>query len=350
MFTTVYVNWTVIRSAAILVWLVTIARLFAESDAELKTRIDRGQKEAERRASKLCEQLPGYESFKKEFTFGQPPYVGLVNGFPESIYAWIDTKRPRLVDAVWWWDPIDKSGKPKVDWNQLRTAYKDASRHVSTHSWLKDWKSAQRGRSIELHLFGTQIGETELEMKTAHIPAWKIAGFKGVPGYSFLLRRPDDSWIQVLFGRDDPRAVVTESFVRPRDGKTRHWLDKFDLFFHPKGRRGEMDKYLVISPTGEHELKTYGKAKGGSPRKMVPASYAGGDGSSFEKAIIIHASDEKSGVDAEYAYLKKHFPDYVTQSQSLKEHNGKAYDVLEFRTAGKKRVIHFDISSFFGRH
>lgn len=78
-------------------------------------------------------------------------------------------------------------------------------------------------------------------------------------------------------------------------------------------------------------------------------SYAGGDGSSFEKAVIIKGATEATGVKAEYAYLEKHFPGYRTEKQALGEHKGRMYDLIEIRTKEGKRLVVFDITDFFGK-
>lgn len=79
-------------------------------------------------------------------------------------------------------------------------------------------------------------------------------------------------------------------------------------------------------------------------------SYSGGDGSSFEKAIVIHGATEQTGVDAEYGYLAKHYPGSRSGKQSLTSHEKRNFDVLEFTTAeGKKMLIYFDITEFFGK-
>jgi hypothetical protein len=332
--------------------LVTAQPVFAHVTANSGATNYPPHGEAEATASKMIKELPGYdESFKKEFAFDKPPFVGGVNGFPFSIYAWIHTRQPRLVDSLWYWDPV-KAGKPEVDWNQFRAAYEDASQHLSAHSlWLTEWKRAERGRKLELHLFGTKIGESEFEMERCVLPDWKAARFRGQPGYSLLLRRPDDSWIHVLLGRDERRALVIESFVRPVNGRTPHWLDAFNVMFNPNGRRGEMDTYVVVLPSGEHELKTYPYARPApAPTPLVPPSYGGGDGSSVDTAVIIHAPDEKTGVRMEYDYVRRHFPGFKFKAQSLFLQVGKHgfYDKIEFRHGNKGRAIYFQISARAG--
>ncbi len=82
-------------------------------------------------------------------------------------------------------------------------------------------------------------------------------------------------------------------------------------------------------------------------RKMTVAS---GDGSSFEKAVVITETSEKQGVDAEYIWIRKTYPDAKTSSQSLTYHDKKPYDILHITTAdGKAMAVYFDISNFYGK-
>jgi len=84
--------------------------------------------------------------------------------------------------------------------------------------------------------------------------------------------------------------------------------------------------------------------------KDLAVSYSGGDGSSFEHAIIVKAPNEQTGVPAEYAYIARHYPGYHRGSQSLLGHGKRAFDVLEFTTKeGKKKTLYFDITSFLGK-
>ena len=79
-------------------------------------------------------------------------------------------------------------------------------------------------------------------------------------------------------------------------------------------------------------------------------TYSGGDGSSFEKSVVIHGATEQTGVDAEYAYLAKHYPGYRRGKQTLGSHENRQFDILEFTKAdGKKLTIFFDITEFFGK-
>jgi hypothetical protein len=77
----------------------------------------------------------------------------------------------------------------------------------------------------------------------------------------------------------------------------------------------------------------------------APVKYAGGDGSSFEDAVVVIGGTILSGPHAEYAYLERHFPGYECREQRVRQHKGRTFDVLQFTTtAGEKKVMHFDIS------
>ena len=66
--------------------------------------------------------------------------------------------------------------------------------------------------------------------------------------------------------------------------------------------------------------------------------------------MVVHASDELSGVQAEYAWVHSHYPGFERGGQALTECDSKPADRLDIRTAdGKEVSLYFDISSFFGK-
>ena len=88
----------------------------------------------------------------------------------------------------------------------------------------------------------------------------------------------------------------------------------------------------------------------GTLRAAPPISYAGGDGSTEEKAVVIKGGNEETGVAAEYAYLEKHHPGYQRGAQAAFSKGKRQYDRLSFTTAkGEQRTIFFDITDFFGK-
>ena len=80
------------------------------------------------------------------------------------------------------------------------------------------------------------------------------------------------------------------------------------------------------------------------------SSVPAGDGSSYENAIFIKKNNEKAGVDAEYVWIREHYPGSRTKMQALQVSNGKHYDVLTIVTGdGTEKQVYFDISNFFGK-
>ncbi len=80
-------------------------------------------------------------------------------------------------------------------------------------------------------------------------------------------------------------------------------------------------------------------------------TYAGGDGSSEAKAIVIvGAKDDFSATHAEYVYLGLHFPGYHFDSQALMSAGNKSYDLLAFADAQRKpHHLYFDITATLGK-
>jgi hypothetical protein len=75
------------------------------------------------------------------------------------------------------------------------------------------------------------------------------------------------------------------------------------------------------------------------------------DGTSFDKAIIIEEQTESKGVNAEYIWLKQHYPGYKLKNQSLSNYNKKPYDVMNIVTSeGENKNIYFDITNFYGKY
>lgn len=83
--------------------------------------------------------------------------------------------------------------------------------------------------------------------------------------------------------------------------------------------------------------------------------YAGGDGSSMEKAVrIIGAENSAQGVQAEYLYLTERFGmrgrDWSLEMQSLVKKEGKSFDVMMIALKDGRGInVYFDITEFFGK-
>lgn len=78
-----------------------------------------------------------------------------------------------------------------------------------------------------------------------------------------------------------------------------------------------------------------------------PVRYAGGDGSSYDNAVMILGANMLSGVVAERDYIQQRYPGCELRKQSLHEHDRRRFDLIEFVTvAGDEKLIYFDISAF----
>jgi len=77
-------------------------------------------------------------------------------------------------------------------------------------------------------------------------------------------------------------------------------------------------------------------------------TFGGGNGLSYNTAIIIHARDQISGFGSEFAYIKGHFRDYPYVMKERREvHNNKTYDVVTLASYNWQCcVVYFDVSEF----
>ncbi|RKD90182.1 putative periplasmic lipoprotein [Mangrovibacterium diazotrophicum] len=95
---------------------------------------------------------------------------------------------------------------------------------------------------------------------------------------------------------------------------------------------------------------TTNKLSNNAPSPENTTISSGRDGSSFEKAIVITEKSESKGVGAEYEWLRKNYPGYKSQGQSLTYDQKKPYDIIDIITSdGEAKSIYFDISNFFGK-
>jgi hypothetical protein len=90
------------------------------------------------------------------------------------------------------------------------------------------------------------------------------------------------------------------------------------------------------------------------PDKKQPNLFGGGNGDSFETAVIVNAENSFVGIEAEYAYVANQcggpHKDWNLESQGLREHGGKPYDVLTIAlSGGATRTFYFEIAKFFTR-
>lgn len=78
----------------------------------------------------------------------------------------------------------------------------------------------------------------------------------------------------------------------------------------------------------------------------------GGDGSSFEKAIIVHAASLPQAVLAGFEYIALRYGWFQISSGSIVHHKGKTYKVITYEdhkamgSPKPNRVFYFDVSEY----
>jgi hypothetical protein len=89
----------------------------------------------------------------------------------------------------------------------------------------------------------------------------------------------------------------------------------------------------------------------GSPARFEPgAPYAGGDGTSEEKAVLVEADNEEDGVLWERQWIFDHYGRFRRKSVGLAAANGRHYDVFVVELADhSEKTIFFDCTKFLGR-
>ncbi|HUI62284.1 MAG TPA: hypothetical protein VLX90_18805 [Steroidobacteraceae bacterium] len=84
--------------------------------------------------------------------------------------------------------------------------------------------------------------------------------------------------------------------------------------------------------------------------KPQQSRYGGGDGLSKQTAVVIRAGGEASATQAEYAWIKEHYPGSTPISQALTpwDTDGKRYERITIHaSSGDSVVLWFEISARF---
>jgi hypothetical protein len=88
-------------------------------------------------------------------------------------------------------------------------------------------------------------------------------------------------------------------------------------------------------------------APGSSAPKTQTAEAAG----TCEDPIVIHARNEHDGIQKEHDWIAEHYGYRGGFSQGLGQCKGKMADHIDFTTKdGRKVVVYFDISEWFGKY
>ena len=108
--------------------------------------------------------------------------------------------------------------------------------------------------------------------------------------------------------------------------------------------------FLIASEAPSLAVETDRAAVAVERREGVTIS--GGDGSSFDKAIVVHAASLPQAMLAGFEYIALRYNWFQITSGSLVRHNGKSYKVLTYqdhRAVGDpkpKRVFYFDVTEY----
>ncbi len=203
-------------------------------------------------ALRKAQRLAGHDEFAQQFTIEQVMQAA-INGLPESLLVIVRTNQVKLLDSAWWFDPICFF-RPRYDWYDFIDLFHHVDGLLTRHAWLAEWKSAGRGRVVELHAFGR--GPASADLGGEVLPIWHEAGFRGRPRYEVLARRGNQSWVRMYFNDDDPKLLISYSMDRPANPV--HWLDALDVAFHPRCRTDEPSaRYAVIEPDGTWQIREF---------------------------------------------------------------------------------------------
>ncbi|QMT40690.1 hypothetical protein [Neisseria shayeganii] len=104
---------------------------------------------------------------------------------------------------------------------------------------------------------------------------------------------------------------------------------------------------LVLGLTlGTAACATSSETAGPAPKPQTQQA----DGSSIERAVVIHEDDTRRGIAAENRWIQTNLPGCRKTGQALLQHNGGIYDQIRLRCAnGQTRAVYFDIRHFFGK-
>src|SRR4051812_16068557 len=71
-------------------------------------------------AARLSRQLDGYDWARSQFIFEQQRVYPSVQERPEYLELRFHQKGSNPIDSIHWYNPLDKRGQPKYDWNVFR--------------------------------------------------------------------------------------------------------------------------------------------------------------------------------------------------------------------------------------
>lgn len=108
---------------------------------------------------------------------------------------------------------------------------------------------------------------------------------------------------------------------------------------------------LVVGISSAWAGEATGAARPSLPAKLSHVTFAGSDGSSCKKAVVVEsAANNFEGVAAEKAWIAWKYPGSKVKGQAVSGAGNKTFDTLEIETAGgESKTVCFDITDFFGQ-
>ncbi len=203
----------------------------------------------------IYSKLEGYNEFIKTFSI-EDATLGYINTMPYSVFLELKSKSKCLVDSIWWWNPVTDN-KASTSWDELLIYYENASKKLNMHQWIKEWKDSDPSNSIEIHVLGHSIGETEHNYNNFTLLAWNHAQLQGKPQYFFLLRNKDD-WFAEIFLNDESDESLITFILENQKLSNNHWLYKYNLSYHPTQ---ETPEYIIVNKNGKWEKNQNKKFK-----------------------------------------------------------------------------------------
>jgi hypothetical protein len=217
-----------------------------------------------RRAAALAQALDGYAWAQGVFIFEDQKIYPKVVGEPEFLELRLRMRRPATIDSVLWRDPLDARSRPTVDWNGFRSLFDAASKRVSRHRWLWQWREAAKGRRVELEVRGRESADIVPEISNRAFRPWRRASFQGKPQFFVTASNERSNHdLSIAFGEQDDRALVYYTATRDEPKYRGHYpilhpLDAISLEpWASEGSGSIHEQYAVIMPSGKFHVRTY---------------------------------------------------------------------------------------------
>lgn len=108
---------------------------------------------------------------------------------------------------------------------------------------------------------------------------------------------------------------------------------------------------LVVGISSAWASEATRAARPSLPAKLSHVSFAGADGTSCKKAVVVeNAANNFEGIAAEKAWIAWKYPGSKVKGQAVSGAGNKTFDTLEIETAGgESKTVCFDITDFFGQ-